>query len=50
MARDEDMTRTCECHGGGMRGVVDGDCEHWAEGKHRLVARFPIEEVVSASL
>ena len=48
VACDEDMTRTCECHGGGMRGIVDGDCEHWAEGKHRLVARFPIEEVVSA--
>ena len=28
-----------------MRGIVDEDCEHWAEGKHRLVARFPIEEV-----
>ena len=24
---DDDMTRACEYHGGGLRGNVDGDCE-----------------------
>ena len=45
VACDEDMTRTCECHGGELRGIVDRSYEHWAEGKHRLMAKFRLEAV-----
>ena len=45
VACDEDMARAWECHGGELRGIVDRNYEHWAKGKHRLMAKFPIEGV-----
>ena len=45
VACDEDMIRACEYHDGGLRGIVNGDYGHWAEGKHRLMAKFRLEAV-----
>ena len=29
----DDMTRACECYGGGLGGSLTDYCEHWVEGK-----------------